>query len=102
MSRENSVVAPGLWCSSLLKLDVCKGSFQSPEPTYTAGEIADPAFYRVQPAALPDIEALRYDLERLKDELRIESHTKAALQARLVLAEQERDALKEANRNATS
>jgi hypothetical protein len=79
MSRENSVVAPGLW--------------------FSAGEIADPAFYRVQPAALPDIEALLYDLERLKDELRIESAAKAAMQVRLVLAEQELNMLKEANRN---
>jgi hypothetical protein len=70
---------------------------QTPKPTYTAGEIADPAFYRVQPAALPDIEALRYDLERLKDELRIESAAKAAMQVRLV--QQELNMLKEANRN---
>jgi hypothetical protein len=86
MSRENSVVAPG-------------APAVEPEPTYTAGEIADPAFYRVQPAALPDIEALLYDLERLKDELRIESAAKAAMQVRLVLAEQELNMLKEANRN---
>jgi hypothetical protein len=39
------------------------------------------------------LRALHYDLERLKGELRIESATKAALQARLGQAEQERDRL---------
>jgi hypothetical protein len=42
-----------------------------------------------------DIEALRYDIERLRDELRIESATKAALQSQL-------NTLKEAYRHATS
>ena len=40
-----------------------------------------------QPSAPP----LHYDVERLKDELRIESATKAALQVRLAQSEQERE-----------
>ena len=47
-----------------------------------------------QPSAPP----LHYDVERLKDELRIESATKAALQVRLRQAEQELHTLKEAPR----
>jgi hypothetical protein len=87
-----------------------------PEPTYTAGEIADPAFYRVQPAALPDIEALlkwtwvvhvktQPDLAvdaiiKLRDALRAEATARQTLEqvvdAAAVLLEKERAARQQA------